>query len=514
MKQCYFLNLHFPEQIKLTRYLLIFFSILTPQINYAATETNTPTCKQCNILLLNIDFLRSDYVGPENDNALTPNIDNFFRDGLIFKNIYSPSGSTYRGNLSVFTATNPFFYNLDVKTFEALRRKPGFEYWRNIYTSQTTLAEQLMATGYHTVMLNKGTRSGKPTMLDRGYNTYKQFPLQLLIEDQIDHLFEVLKTTPEPFFIHFHAIPTRLHRAFYPQRRQRVENDDILYFPYKLNGKPYGYKIIRNHGATESRQRHAEHTIYRQQLKYADEQLKRVFDYISTRHDNTIVILVSTHGTQIGDKSIYASNGVSYESNIRVPLMIRVPGKTFSRTIDDRLSLLDFVPSLLKLVDFPDGKNNENSFLFMNSDQRDYSRPFIAGHNDKDSYIIKDNWKLFIKTNTVRSLHKLQNGNPVGDNVYNRNRMISLNMESSVSQGFDLNIKRQTKDYIFIKNTIESPELYNLLEDPMENNNLASKYPKITDELLALLHQYRQQARLKIDQLKIKKQPVHTENSQ
>ncbi|GMR06226.1 MAG: hypothetical protein BMS9Abin25_0811 [Gammaproteobacteria bacterium] len=497
--------------MKLTLRLLLVLLLILPQANYA--ESNQIVCKQCNILMLNIDFLRSDYVGPENDNSLTPNIDKFFSEGLIFKNIYSPSGSTYRGNLSVFTATNPFFYNLDVNTFEVLRAKPGFEHWRNIYTSQTTLAEHLRAAGYHTVMLNKGTRSGQRTMLDRGYSTYKQFPLQILIEDQINFLLKVLEKTPEPFFIHLHAIPTRLHRAFYPLLRQRVKDDDIAYFPYKLNSKPYGYKVIRNRGVSEYRQRQAEHTIYRQQLEYADEQLKRIFDYVSSRKDNTVVILVSTHGTQIGDKGVFASNGVSFESSVRVPLMIRIPGKKFDRTIEDRLSLLDLVPSILKLLDLPNSKDDGHNLLSMAGDKNDYRRPFIAGHNDKDSYIIKDNWKLFLKSETVRSLHKLQNGKPVGNNIYIRNRLVSLNLEHSENQGFDLNIQRQTKDLLFSKTTLETPELYNLATDPLEKTNLASQYPQITSELLALLHQYRQQAKLKIDLLNLNGQPEYTENN-
>ena len=454
-------------------------------------------------MLLNIDFLRSDYVGPQNGSTLTPNIDNFFRDGLVFKNIYSPSGSTYRGNLSVFTATNPFFYNLDVKTFESLRSQPGFRYWKEIYTSQKTLAEYMKSAGYHTAMLNKGTRSGKATMLDRGYDSYKQFPMRILIEDQIKDLFTQIENIQEPYFIHFHAIPTRLHRAYYPQHRQRVKDKHIIYAPYNLGDDPYGYKVIRNHGATKYHQRRAEHTIYRQQLEYADEQLKRIFDFISNRLENTVVILTSTHGTQIGDKDIYASNGVSYESNIRVPLMIKIPGKKFNSTIDDRLSLLGLVPGILKLVGLPHDTMDGMNLLSVLDGKQDYTRPFIAGHNDKDSYLIQGDWKLFVRSVTHRTLFKLQDGMASGNDIYRKKRMTALNIESSVNHGFDLNIERKTENYLFIKKKQEIPELYNLREDPLEERNLVKKYPAKSEELLKLLHHYRQQAKNKIDSLNL-----------
>ncbi|MCK5361143.1 MAG: sulfatase-like hydrolase/transferase [Gammaproteobacteria bacterium] len=480
---------------------LLLFILLTPQVNHAAQKQSV--CKKCNVLLLNIDFLRSDYVGSHSGSSLTPNIDNFFTEGLVYRNIYSPSGSTYRGNLSVFTATNPFFYHLDVKTFESLRSKPGFRHWKNIYTSQTTLAEHMQAAGYYTAMSNKGTRSGKRTMLGRGYNTYRQFPIRVLIEDQIDHLVELLESTPEPYFIHFHAVPTRLHRAFYPRDREQIKDKNIIYIPYKFDNKNYGYKIIRNHGATKEEQRQAEHTIYRQQLKYADEQLKRIFDNLSGRMENTIVILVSTHGTQIGDKGIFASNGVSYESNIRVPLMIRLPGTRINKVVNDRLSLIDLVPSILKLLNLPIDMTERNDFFSMHTNDRHYQRPFIAGHNDKDSYIIRGDWKLFLKTSTERKLYRLLDGKISGGNIYNRNKMLALKMETSVNQGFDLNIELQENGYLFSKRTLETPELYKLSQDPLENNNLAAGNPQITNELTDLLHQYQQEAKSKIDDLNL-----------
>lgn len=486
--------------------LFLLTGLLSAQAGVA--DTAPVTCKKCNILLLNLDFLRSDYVNPDNKDSLAPNIDSFFQHSLRFNNIYSPSGSTYRGNLSVFTATNPFFYNLDVKTFEALRSRTDFEYWRKIHTSQTSLAEYLQSAGYHTVMLNKGTRSGKRTMLDRGFNEYIQFPINMLIEDEIDQLFKVLDKSEEPFFIHLHAIPTRLHRAFYPYQRKRVENKNILYFPYQRDGKSYGYKVIRNHAAGTEQERQAEHLIYQQQLKYADEQLKRIFDHIQGIMDNTIVILVSTHGTQIGDKGVFASNGVSYESNIRVPLMIRVPGLSFSQPIDKRLSLLDFVPSILELAGLPHDYQDGSSLLSLGKPESTYKRTFIAGENDKDSYIIQNDWKLFLKKDIHRSLYRVNDGKKYGEDIYKHNKLIALNLETSVNQGFDLNIEKKTNNYIFIKTTSQRPELYNLREDPLEENNLAEIFPDITIKLTNLLDQYRYQAKSKIGLLPPGKLPV------
>ena len=53
-------------------------------------------CPKCNIILLNIDLLRADYVGLINPSQdLTPNIDQYYNNAIQFTNAISASGATY-----------------------------------------------------------------------------------------------------------------------------------------------------------------------------------------------------------------------------------------------------------------------------------------------------------------------------------------------------------------------------------------------------------------------------------
>ena len=69
--------------------------------------------------------------------------------------------------------------------------------------------------------------------------------------------------------------------------------------------------------------------------------------------DNTIVVYTSDHGDMMGSHKLLAKS-VMYEESVRVPWLMRVPqlGRT-QRVIEDRVSHIDLVPTLLDLMGKP-----------------------------------------------------------------------------------------------------------------------------------------------------------------
>ena len=73
----------------------------------------------------------------------------------------------------------------------------------------------------------------------------------------------------------------------------------------------------------------------------------------SGRAEDTIVVFTSDHGEMVGDHGILGKT-VLYEESVRVPLLIRVPGKDSKQNrIDGNISHIDLVPTLLDLMDEP-----------------------------------------------------------------------------------------------------------------------------------------------------------------
>jgi arylsulfatase A-like enzyme len=68
--------------------------------------------------------------------------------------------------------------------------------------------------------------------------------------------------------------------------------------------------------------------------------------------DNTIVVYTSDHGDMMGSHGLIAKC-VMFEEAVRVPLLIRLPGRHASRRIAGPVSQIDLVPTLLDLMEEP-----------------------------------------------------------------------------------------------------------------------------------------------------------------
>src|SRR2546428_3689716 len=68
--------------------------------------------------------------------------------------------------------------------------------------------------------------------------------------------------------------------------------------------------------------------------------------------DQTIVIHTSDHGDSLGAHHLFGKETM-FEEAARVPFLIRLPGQTRSKTIQQPVSHIDFVPTLLDLLGQP-----------------------------------------------------------------------------------------------------------------------------------------------------------------
>jgi arylsulfatase A-like enzyme len=68
--------------------------------------------------------------------------------------------------------------------------------------------------------------------------------------------------------------------------------------------------------------------------------------------DNTIVVHTSDHGDSLGAHHLFGKETM-FEEAARVPLLVRLPGQTRVKTIQQPISHIDFVPTLLDLLGQP-----------------------------------------------------------------------------------------------------------------------------------------------------------------
>ena len=68
--------------------------------------------------------------------------------------------------------------------------------------------------------------------------------------------------------------------------------------------------------------------------------------------DNTIVVHTSDHGDMLGSHRLFGKE-VMFEQAVRVPWLVRIPGKPEKRVIPRAVSHIDFLPTLLDLLGKP-----------------------------------------------------------------------------------------------------------------------------------------------------------------
>ena len=86
-------------------------------------------------------------------------------------------------------------------------------------------------------------------------------------------------------------------------------------------------------------------------VSYIDAQIGLVLDELERLElaDNTIVVLWGDHGWNLGDHKLWCKH-VTFETALRAPLILKVPGKTNGERTDDITEFIDIYPTLAELV--------------------------------------------------------------------------------------------------------------------------------------------------------------------
>ncbi|TBN03030.1 iduronate sulfatase [Hyunsoonleella flava] len=86
-------------------------------------------------------------------------------------------------------------------------------------------------------------------------------------------------------------------------------------------------------------------------VSYVDAQIGLVLDELKRLEleDDTIVILWGDHGWNLGDHKLWCKH-VTFETALRTPLIIKVPGKTKGQKTDAITEYIDIYPTLTELV--------------------------------------------------------------------------------------------------------------------------------------------------------------------
>ncbi len=170
--------------------------------------------------------------------------------------------------------------------------------------------------------------------------------------------------TDQPFFLWSSWISP--HPPFAP-----CEPYDSMYDPSKMALPHYPDRpiedlppgLIRQRGRLDGSHRDPDRirrvrALYNGLVSHVDDSVGRILSELDDLGiaENTVVLFVSDHGEMLGDHGI-GQKFCPYEHSVRIPFLLRWPGRTEAgRVSDDLVSLLDVYPTILAELDlaYPD----------------------------------------------------------------------------------------------------------------------------------------------------------------
>ena len=429
--------------------------LLLSSLNCQSVEPDLIT--HPNVLFISLDDM-NDWVEPlaGHPQALTPQLDRFAQTGVNFTRNYAPSPGCNPSRSAMLTGLHPVSSGM----------YSNYQDWRNVPQLQQvqTIGQHFRESGYYTAGAGKIFHYGQVdtlgwdayfpsitnpmpqeflpeerpvnmTPFQYMYNMFDWAPLDLQDEETADfqtvsYISDQLhQDHDKPFFLA--AGIYRPHVPWYvPQEYfDRFPLEDIQK-PAILEGDiedlgPVARELIERGGkyhenVVEAGQWEAAIQGYLASISYADAMLGRLLDALenSPYADNTIVVIWSDHGWQLGEKQHWRKFAL-WENVIRTVFMMRVPegleampdGSASGLATTNLTSLLDIYPTLAELCNLtPRDRFDGVSLVGMLANPLESrSRPILTTY-DWGSYSIRfEKWHYIRYIDGSEELYDLEN---------------------------------------------------------------------------------------------------------
>lgn len=390
-----------------------------------------------NIILIVSGTLRADHLSCYGYGKNTsPNIDKLACDGILFKNTHAQSNWTLPSHASILTGRYPSAHRV-------------MEREDRLSLKELTLPEILKLYGYKTAAFTGGLDLRKEHNLNQGFDSYYDEKALATSDELIPQAEQWLeKNRNQKFFLYLHTYDT--HLPYQPKKPY----DTMFSGNYKgpLKQEYLTYPILKtiqdktltiNSGKIPLTETDIDYikNQYDGEIASLDKNLGQLFNALEKLKidDKTIIIFTADHGEELFDHNSFDRFGTEnlYDEVIHIPLIIKLPLSLKSQTINSKpqsdtpAGSIDIMPTILKLLNIPINKEAQGKSLLPFPTQE--SNDFVFAEASKTKQMIRNKeWKL------IRKIQK-------------DNKGVLLD---------------------------EQYELYNLKNDPYEQDEISRKNPK------------------------------------
>ena len=398
-----------------------------------------------NVILVTLDTVRADHLGCYGrPGDPSPTIDRLAREGVKFDMAISQAAVTPVSHASILSGRNPQEHGLRVIHSQSGYRLPD---------TVPTLATILQASGWNTAAFVSSFTVSEHFGLQRGFDIFdtglSAAPSQMLSPDgkgfwkwnvgsnqrradtTTDKALEWLRGVEEPYFLWMHYWDPHDVRILPPK-------DIMDRFPPSADGTD-PKKIA----------------VYDSEIYFVDLQLRRIFAALETlgQADRTMIVLTADHGQGLGDHDWWFHR-LLYQEQIRVPLIVKIPGGHADVTVREVARSIDIFPTVLQTLGLavPPGIDGEDLLELVGEKPRAPRRAYADALNLYDL-----------------NSRKVQRRRPNDDLLY-----------SVIEYPWKLIYRSLRPD---------ESELYNLGSDPGEAVNLYASESGQAERLVKVLHE-------------------------
>jgi arylsulfatase A-like enzyme len=380
------------------------------------------------VILVVVDTLRADTlaVGGAEESAM-PNLDAWAAESVVFTAAYSQAPWTLPSFASLFTATYPVEHGATGHR----ERKEFFPIRQGLVTATESFKNHGYATGaFVNNIFLKGDFGFR-----KGFDTYDFFPATVVETRSAEEVTGLgihwLGTHAEPFFLMLHYFDP--HFTYRPPAEFARQFGGSLDGPLKRLVDPLAVKkgkVKLNEWDKDNLK-----NLYKGEAAYTDQELKRLFDYLEKKGllEKSVVIVTSDHGEEFWDHGDFEHGHSQYEELVKVPLIIRFPGREHAgKVVESPVRLMDLMPTV-------------HAYLGLETPSTFRGKSFL-------------------------------------DTLEGKRTNEPLLFEACL-YGQEIRAMRAGDLKVIVNTETGATELYNIEEDPLEKNDLAADRPEETEKM-------------------------------
>ncbi len=400
---------------------------------------------ELNVLLISMDALRWDRTGlAGNSQGLTPNLDAFAEEAVVFHQAVASASWTLPSHMSVWTARWPSVHGVTNKLkllsqdqMVPTSLSPGIE----------TFPDYLIRQGYTAAGFSGGAGVQGSYGFGRDFEVYQDDRYFAGLDYGIEPALEWLKShRGQRWFMFLHGYDSH---GQYPLSESKLEAlrseyqgnlDGSIEEQAKL--RELGLDSIQDPGdradltaVVGEQDKEFLAAVYDQKVKDADERLGTFLNRFRAMGllDDTLVIVISDHGDEIMEHGALDHGFTLYEEQLHVVWMMRFPGYARRQDIQSPVRLVDIFPTAFDALGLDGPKGVDGRSVL----------PLLRGESLDLPIYSETDYRLFVHHRmTRRGDHKL---------------ILDL------ADG--------------------EKELYDLSADPGETTDISSQNPRVTYEL-------------------------------